>query len=113
VSFGDFNAVKTTQSFIYPEDDPSLGLFWESFLESPENGKLVLDMYGDGFGGGYEAPVKVGERYRVRIESLGKGGDGIAKIKGFVIFVPNTQVGDEVEIVINSVKRKFAFGEVI
>ena len=75
--------------------------------------ELVLDMYGDTFGGGYEAPVKVGERYRVRIESLGKGGDGIAKVKGFVIFVPNTQVGDEVEIVINSVKRKFAFGEVI
>ncbi len=60
-------------------------------------------------------PVKVGgERYTVKIESLGKGGDGIAKIKGgFVIFVPNTQVGDEVEIVINSVKRKFAFASVI
>jgi predicted RNA-binding protein with TRAM domain len=71
-------------------------------------------MYGDRFGGyGEEAPVKVGERYRVKIESLGKGGDGIAKIKGFVIFVPNTQVGDEVEIVINSVKRKFAFAQVI
>ncbi|AMQ18615.1 predicted RNA-binding protein, containing TRAM domain [Thermococcus kodakarensis KOD1] len=71
-------------------------------------------MYGDRFGGyGQEAPVKVGERYTVKIESLGKGGDGIAKIKGFVIFVPNTQVGDEVEIVINSVKRKFAFASVI
>lgn len=40
-------------------------------------------MYGDRFGGyGQEAPVKVGERYTVKIESLGKGGDGIAKIKG-------------------------------
>ncbi|MDV3103838.1 TRAM domain-containing protein [Thermococcus waiotapuensis] len=71
-------------------------------------------MYGERFGGyGQEAPVKVGERYRVKIESLGKGGDGIARVKGFVIFVPNTQVGDEVDIVINSVKKKFAFGEVI
>ncbi|CAI1492755.1 Putative RNA-binding protein, contains TRAM domain [Thermococcus nautili] len=75
-------------------------------------------MYGDRYGGygrdyGNEAPVKVGERYKVKIESLGKGGDGIAKIQGFVIFVPNTQVGDEVEIVINSVKRKFAFASVI
>ncbi|NJE54288.1 TRAM domain-containing protein [Thermococcus sp. 21S9] len=75
-------------------------------------------MYGDRYGGygrdyGSEAPVKVGERYKVKIESLGKGGDGIAKIQGFVIFVPNTQVGDEVEIVINSVKRKFAFASVI
>ncbi|USS41726.1 TRAM domain-containing protein [Thermococcus aggregans] len=58
-------------------------------------------------------PVKVGERYKVKIEALGKGGDGIARIKGFVIFVPNTKVGDEVEIVINSVKQKFAFGEVL
>ncbi|WP_010479610.1 TRAM domain-containing protein [Thermococcus zilligii] len=71
-------------------------------------------MYGERFGGyGQEAPVKVGERYRVKIESLGKGGDGIARVKGFVIFVPNTQVGDEVDIVINSVKKKFAFGEVL
>ncbi|WP_010885190.1 TRAM domain-containing protein [Pyrococcus horikoshii] len=60
-----------------------------------------------------EAPVKVGERYKVKIESMGKGGDGIARIKGFVIFVPHTKVGDEVEIVINSVKRRFAFAEVI
>ncbi len=62
---------------------------------------------------GPQPPVKVGERYKVKIESIGKGGDGIARIKGFVIFVPNTKVGDEVEIVINSVKRKFAFGEII
>ena len=71
------------------------------------------DRYGYGRDYGSEAPVKVGERYKVKIESLGKGGYGIAKIQGFVIFVPNTQVGDEVEIVINSVKRKFAFASVI
>ncbi|MCD6559422.1 deoxyribonuclease [Thermococci archaeon] len=70
-------------------------------------------MYGDRDRFGSTAPVKVGERYTVKIESLGNSGDGIARVKGFVIFVPNTKVGDEVEIVINSVKRKFAFGEVI
>ncbi|ALM74428.1 hypothetical protein TBCH5v1_0459 [Thermococcus barophilus] len=62
---------------------------------------------------GRQPPVKVGERYKVKIEALGKGGDGIARIKGFVVFVPQTKIGDEVEIVINSVKQKFAFGEVI
>jgi len=60
-----------------------------------------------------QPPVKVGERYKVKIEAMGKGGDGIAKIRGFVIFVPKTQIGDEVEIVINNVKQKFAFAEVI
>ncbi|WP_342764486.1 TRAM domain-containing protein [Thermococcus sp. 21S9] len=58
-------------------------------------------------------PVKRGERYKVRIEALGKGGDGIARIKGFVIFVPNTDVGEEVQIEIKSVKERFAFGEVV
>ena len=58
-------------------------------------------------------PVKRGERYRVRIEALGKGGDGIARVKGFVIFVPNTEVGDEVQIEVKSVKERFAFGEVV
>ncbi|WP_460128205.1 TRAM domain-containing protein [Thermococcus prieurii] len=58
-------------------------------------------------------PVKRGERYKVRIEALGKGGDGIARIKGFVIFVPNTEVGEEVQIEIKSVKERFAFGEVV
>jgi predicted RNA-binding protein with TRAM domain len=58
-------------------------------------------------------PVKQGERYKVRIEALGKGGDGIAKIKGFVIFVPNTNVGEEVQIEIKNVKERFAFGEVV
>ncbi len=58
-------------------------------------------------------PVRRGERYRVRIESLGKGGDGIARIRGFVIFVPKTNVGDEVEIEIKNVKERFAFAEVV
>ncbi|MCD6189841.1 MAG: TRAM domain-containing protein [Thermococcus sp.] len=71
-------------------------------------------MYGDSFGGrSLEAPFRVGKRNKVKIESIGQGRDGIARIKGFVVFVPNTKVGDEVEIVINSVKRKFAFAEVI
>ncbi|WP_198362096.1 TRAM domain-containing protein [Thermococcus pacificus] len=58
-------------------------------------------------------PVRRGERYKVRIETLGKGGDGIARIKGFVIFVPKTNVGDEVQIEIKNVKERFAFGEVV
>ncbi|MCD6373789.1 MAG: TRAM domain-containing protein [Thermococcus sp.] len=58
-------------------------------------------------------PVKRGERYKVRIEGLGKGGDGIARIKGFVVFVPNTKVGEEVQIEIKNVKERFAFGEVV
>jgi predicted RNA-binding protein with TRAM domain len=57
------------------------------------------------------APVVTGETYDVSIEALAKQGDGIAKVEGFVIFVPGTKVGDKVKIKVNKVLRKFAFGE--
>jgi len=57
------------------------------------------------------APVEAGESYDVTIEDIAKEGDGIARIKGFVIFVPQTKVGDDVTIKITKVMRKFAFAE--
>lgn len=59
------------------------------------------------------APVRVGEEVDVKIEAVGEKGDGIAKIKGFVIFVPNVKQGEEVKIKITKVLRKVGFGEVV
>ena len=59
------------------------------------------------------APVEEGETYDVSIEDLAREGDGIARVKGFVIFVPNAKVGDEVNIKVTKVMRKFAFGEIV
>lgn len=59
-----------------------------------------------------DAPVEAGETYDVTIEDIAREGDGIARVSGFVIFVPSTKVGDEVTIRVNKVARKFAFGEV-
>ena len=59
------------------------------------------------------APVKVGDEVNVKIEAVGEKGDGVAKIKGFVIFVPNTQEGDEVKVRVTRVLRKVGFGEVV
>lgn len=56
-------------------------------------------------------PVKEGNTYKVKIESLGREGDGIAKIEGFVVFVPGAQVGEELDVKINKVTRRVAFGE--
>jgi predicted RNA-binding protein with TRAM domain len=61
----------------------------------------------------FEAPVKVGEEYDVEITKLGREGDGIATIKRFPIFVPNTKVGDKVKIKINGVKENIGLAEVI
>lgn len=58
-------------------------------------------------------PVREGEQYDVRIESLGREGDGIAKVENFVVIVPNTQVGDNIKIRVTKVSRRVAFGEVI
>lgn len=58
-------------------------------------------------------PINEGEVYKLKIESLGREGDGIAKVKNFVVIVPNTQVNDLVEVRITKVARRVAFGEVI
>lgn len=58
-------------------------------------------------------PVQVGEVRKVRIESMGSGGDGIARINGYVVFVPGVKVNDEVEIRITKVLRKYGFAEVV
>jgi len=69
--------------------------------------------YGGGDSGGFFAPVNVGDEVNVKIEAVGEKGDGVAKVKGFVIFVPNTQAGDEVKVKITRVLKKVGFGEVL
>ncbi len=56
------------------------------------------------------APVEVGSEYDVKIEDIAREGDGIARIEGFVIFVPDSAVGDQVKIKIDKVMRRFAIG---
>lgn len=60
-----------------------------------------------------DKPVDKGDNVEVEIEDLGSKGDGIARIDGFVVFVPGAEVGNEYEVEITSVGRKFAFGEVV
>ncbi|MDP2666811.1 MAG: TRAM domain-containing protein [Candidatus Diapherotrites archaeon] len=58
-------------------------------------------------------PVKEGDIYDVVIEGIGEKGDGIAKVQGFVIVVPNTQQGQHVKVRVTAVRGKVSFGEVI
>jgi 23S rRNA (uracil1939-C5)-methyltransferase len=58
-------------------------------------------------------PVEEGETYDVTIQDIARQGDGIARIEGFVIFVPGTKVGDEVQIKVERVLPKFAFASVV
>ena len=73
-------------------------------------------MFGNNYGRdnrGNSAPVNEGEEYDVKIEDMGRDGDGIAKVEGFIVFVNGAKKGDEVKIRINSVRRNFAFADVV
>lgn len=76
---------------------------------------------GSGFsgnrGGGFNrqnfVPVNVGDEVDVKIEAVGEKGDGVAKVKGFVLFVPNVKEGELVRIRITKILRKVGFAESI
>jgi len=62
---------------------------------------------------GFDKPVEEGKTYKFNIEDLGSKGDGIARKEGFVVFIPDTKVGENVKAEVNSVGRRFAFAEVV
>ena len=59
------------------------------------------------------APVKEGETYDVSINAVGEKGDGIAKVKGFVLFVPGVKKGDFVKVKITKVLKSVGFAQVL
>ncbi len=61
----------------------------------------------------FEKPVNVGEEYDVEITQVGSKGDGIARVKNFVIFIPNTKQGEKCKVKIKEVRAKFAVAEKI
>jgi predicted RNA-binding protein with TRAM domain len=58
-------------------------------------------------------PVEVGKEYEAEIEDISRRGDGIAKIQGFIIFVPNTKQGEHVKFKVTRVGNRFATGELL
>ena len=60
----------------------------------------------------FDKPVSEGEVVEVEVEDLGEKGDGIARVDGFVVFVPGGEVGESYDVEVTSVGRKFAFAEI-
>jgi len=54
------------------------------------------------------APVRNGEELELRIDSLAYGGNGVARLNGFVVFVRRALPGDTVRAQVTKVKRGFA-----
>jgi predicted RNA-binding protein with TRAM domain len=59
------------------------------------------------------SPVREGDEVDVKVVAVGEKGDGIAKVKGFIIIVPEAKEGNELRIKITRVLKKVAFGEVL
>jgi predicted RNA-binding protein with TRAM domain len=58
-------------------------------------------------------PVETDKEYNIQITETGRNGDGIAKIQGFVIFVKNGRIGENVKAKITSVGERFATAEIV
>jgi len=56
-------------------------------------------------------PVKAGEEYDVEITEVGSKGDGIARVKNFVVFVNGAKQGEKTRIKITDVRERFAIAE--
>ncbi|HJU58669.1 MAG TPA: TRAM domain-containing protein [Nitrososphaeraceae archaeon] len=102
-----------------------------SFIPATESKMYSSDRSygGGGYGGGRRgmgygdrnrqrrfrhSPVKVGEQYDVTIEAISNRGDsGVAKIEGFVIFVPETKVNEKVKVKITKVGNGYATAELV
>ena len=59
------------------------------------------------------APVGEGDEVNVIIEAVGAKGDGIARVKGFVLFVAGTKAGENVTVRITKVLKNVGFAEVV
>ena len=53
-------------------------------------------------------PVEVDKEYEVDITEISRKGDGIARIKGFIIFVENGKVGKKTRVKVTEVADRFA-----
>jgi tRNA/tmRNA/rRNA uracil-C5-methylase (TrmA/RlmC/RlmD family) len=59
------------------------------------------------------ARLEVGQRSELRITDIAFGGEGVARIGEFVVFVPFVIAGEEVEAEITEVKKNFARAKLI
>lgn len=54
-----------------------------------------------------------GQEVEVEIESLSSAGDGVAKYRGIVVFIPYSCPGDRLRVKIQQIKKSFAKAEII
>lgn len=58
-------------------------------------------------------PVSDGEVITFTINEVGDKGDGIAKVRGFIIIVKNSKKGQKLKIKISKVLKSVAFADIV
>jgi len=67
-----------------------------------------------GHGKGFKrSPVELGEELEVDIKELSSKEEGLARVQGLVIHVPDTKPGDHVKVKITQIRGKAANAEKI
>ena len=58
------------------------------------------------------APVNEGDEHVLEIDDTGEEEDGVAHIEGFVVLVPDAELGERVRVRIREVSDDFAVADV-
>ena len=66
--------------------------------------------HGEGF---KRCPVELGEELEVDIKELSSKGEGMARVQGLVIHVPNAKPGEHVKVKITQIGDKAANAQVV
>jgi 23S rRNA (uridine2552-2'-O)-methyltransferase len=106
--------VKVFQGDLYKDFVDETGKYFSRVFtyKSPASRSQSAEIYviGKGF---LTTTVRKGDVLDVMIDGVGKSGDGVAHVDGFVIFVNGAREGSRVKIKIKDVKPEFGFGEIV
>ncbi|ABP51167.1 MULTISPECIES: TRAM domain-containing protein [Pyrobaculum] len=58
-------------------------------------------------------PVKEGDIVEVEVVEKSRKGDGVARVEGFVIFIPGAEPGQKVKVQIEKVGGTYAVGKIV
>jgi len=58
-------------------------------------------------------PIEVGKEYEITVEEKSRQRQGVARIQGFVVFIPNTDIGDRAKVRINRIGQLSADAEIV
>ena len=60
-----------------------------------------------------KCPVEIGQEYEVNITETTPNGTGIARIKGFLVLIADTKLGDHIKVKITNTEPLSAEAEIV